>query len=70
LSLDANFRLCRRGKAGSVRTEDAPILKGTYFLCQREVDKYVASKQKLESFNMPVNVLVLFYFKMIIELID
>ncbi len=58
--MDANFRLCRRGKAGRLRTEDSPLLKSTYCLPQGDVDQYVASKQKVDS--MPGKVLTIKLF--------
>jgi len=39
LSLDANFRLCRRANAGK-STQDSPLLN-QYFLDQQKVDEYI-----------------------------
>lgn len=54
MSIDANFRLCRREKAASTSKEDIPIYQTPFFLPQHEVDKYVQSQQGLISYNLQV----------------
>ncbi len=45
ISVDGNFRLCRRRKAGLSRDEDKPLIKCSFFLPQDNVDAYVQSEQ-------------------------
>lgn len=54
MSIDANFRLCRREKAGSASKEDVPIYKAPFFLPQRDVDSYISSQQGLVSYTWQV----------------
>lgn len=45
LSMDANFRLCRRKNAAKVNTAP-PLLQDHFFLPQQEVDDYVESRSR------------------------
>lgn len=45
LSMDANFRLCRRKNAAKVNTAP-PLLQDHFFFPQQEVDDYVESRSR------------------------
>ncbi len=46
MAVDANFRLCRREKAGHAIGDTSPLVQPSYFLPQDEVDKYLHSEHK------------------------
>ena len=43
LFLDANFRLCRRKKAGMATLQEKPLFKDEIFLNQAVIDQYVST---------------------------
>lgn len=49
VAIDANFRLCRRAKAGHT-CANSPLIQPTLFLPQDEVDRYVKSEQRRPSY--------------------
>lgn len=46
MSVDGNFRLCRRKKAGNLRKDIKPFLHSSFFVDQNEVDSYILSEQR------------------------
>ena len=47
ISLDGNFRLCRRKNAGQQSTYEKPLCGDTVFVNQSDVDSYVSSSSLL-----------------------
>lgn len=52
MSVDANFRLCRRLKAGQSRKDDKPYLNSSFFIPQDDVDAYLRSEQRPVSITL------------------
>ena len=47
VAVDANFRLCRRKRAGHALGKVSPLIQPSFFLSQEEVDAYILSEQKI-----------------------
>ncbi len=45
MSIDANFRLCRRVNAAKESKDMEPLISPSFFLSQDEVDCYVTSQE-------------------------
>ncbi len=59
VSMDANFRLCRRSKAARISRDDAPLLKSSFFCSQDKVDSYVQSFETSTSVTLQVTSVIL-----------
>ncbi len=46
MSIDANFRLCRRINAAKESKDTEPLISPSFFLSQKEVNCYVTSQER------------------------